>query len=236
VLSQIEHRVHFRFMPAILLTVICDRMFGAGARWHGFPPARRFRHLKPLAAGHVLSRLGITFAILRGQCVAVAGQSLRPVGDVRMAGQRLSVPGPRRRRDRVRSQGGRSGALHPSTPVLEQEAGRAKTSGFLAHLEVTMARRPVHKRGEFLVGGAHRADDPRRSKIVKGMRMVSTPAPARLPQQYAEFEGAAEVANQLGAEEKLPLLKQDQSAFIAEMAARFLKVREGLNAVANRRS
>ncbi|MET4483138.1 hypothetical protein [Bradyrhizobium sp. F1.13.3] len=99
-------------------------------------------------------------------------------------------------------------------------------------MEATMAQRPIHEKGEFLIGGAQPAEDPRRSRVVKGMRMVSTPAPGPLPQRYAEFEGAAEVADRLGAEEKLRLLKEDQSVFIHEMAQRFARLRSQLDEVA----
>jgi len=75
-----------------------------------------------------------------------------------------------------------------------------------------------------------------RSKIRKGMFLTSTPVPAGyvrkrapLPDDLREFEQAAARADEMAAFER------QHAANIAELARRLQKVREGIDAVKNRR-
>src|SRR4051812_1910434 len=100
-----------------------------------------------------------------------------------------------------------------------------------------MPTHPIHARGDFMVAAGGVVEDPRRARIKKGLMLTSTPRPGqpakryRLPTQYEEFEQTANLAAQLGAEEKLAMLKANQDFFMRDMAQRFARVREQLDTI-----
>ena len=57
--------------------------------------------------------------------------------------------------------------------------------------------RPIPTKGQFLTGGTHPAEDPRRARIKKGMFLTSTPVAgdAALIRQFPQFEETIKSAN-----------------------------------------